>query len=166
MTISCDIVGRARFWGMARSIALVFLLTGCLFPMSRADIEAAQAQHVYRMCQDQNYAYETGYNAGLKRMRLDTTWVDTSCAPEARTRIREHYHAGYDSGIANAPLVVPSTRTTTYTFVESCTFSSDCGEGRSCRSNQCMGNGYAGDPCWFSSDCVSGSCDHSGKVCK
>jgi len=53
--------------------------------------------------------------------------------------------------------------------VETCTFSSDCGEGRSCRAdrdgtNVCMGGGYAGDPCWFSSDCVSGSC--SEKVCR
>jgi hypothetical protein len=53
--------------------------------------------------------------------------------------------------------------------VETCTFSSDCGEDRSCRAdasgmNVCMGGGYAGDPCWFSSDCVSGSC--SDKVCR
>jgi hypothetical protein len=162
--------GDARLGGMKRSLALPLAaaLSGCLFPMSRADVEAANAQHVQRMCNDQNYAYETGYNAGLERKRLDTSWVDASCALETRTRIREHYHAGFDAGIANAPLVVPtrSTRTTTYAFVERCTFSSDCGEGRTCRSNQCMGNGDAGDACWFSSDCLSDSCDGSAKVCK
>jgi hypothetical protein len=55
--------------------------------------------------------------------------------------------------------------------VETCTFSSDCGDGRSCRAdaagtNVCMGGGYAGEPCWFSSDCVSGSCDSGAKVCR
>src|SRR5512139_614636 len=144
---------------MTRSIALALLLTGCLLP----NIQASNREHVQRMCNDQNYAYETGYNAGVKRLRLDTTWVDTGCAPETRTRIREHYHAGYNNGIANAPLVVP--RATTYSYVERCTFSSDCGDGRTCRSNQCMGQGYAGDACWFSSDCLSDSCDLSAKVC-
>lgn len=143
-----------------RLVSSLLLLTGCVFP----DIEQANAQHIQRLCNDGNYAYETGYNAGLKRTRLDTTWIDTSCAPEVRVRIRENYHAGYDIGVANAPLVVPSSRRT-YVVTERCTFSSDCGEGRTCRSNQCMGEGFAGDACWFSSDCLSGSCD-SEKVCK
>ncbi|MGE0547469.1 MAG: hypothetical protein AB7O24_07040 [Kofleriaceae bacterium] len=49
---------------------------------------------------------------------------------------------------------------------ESCTFSSDCGEGRTCRSNTCMGLGEPGDPCVFSSDCLSDSCDGSEKICR
>jgi hypothetical protein len=58
-----------------------------------------------------------------------------------------------------------------YSTVETCTFSSDCGDDRSCRADAngtkvCMGGGYAGDPCWFSSDCVSGSCDSSAKTCR
>lgn len=144
---------------------LALFVAGCLFPMSRADIEAANAQHIQRMCTDQNYAYESGYNAGLKRRQLDTTWVDTSCAWEWRPYVRERYQAGYQAGIQNAPLVVP-VRGGIYAVAERCTFSSDCGEGRTCRANQCMGNGYAGDPCWFSSDCLSDSCDISAKVCK
>ena len=149
---------------MTRLILVSLLLAACV-PMNRGEYDAANAQHVYRMCQDQNYAYESGYNAGLKRQRLDTGWVETSCAPETRGRIREHYHAGYNIGVANAPIVVP-TRATTYSYVERCTFSSDCGEGRTCRSNQCMGEGYRGDACWFSSDCVSGSCDGASRTCK
>ena len=59
-----------------------------------------------------------------------------------------------------------AARPATTSQLETCTFSSDCGEGRSCRAdasgtNVCMGGGYAGDPCWFSSDCVSGSCTES-----
>lgn len=49
---------------------------------------------------------------------------------------------------------------------DSCTFSSDCGEGRTCRSNTCMGLGEAGDPCVFSSDCLSSSCDGSENICR
>ena len=60
-------------------------------------------------------------------------------------------------------------RPVTASSVETCTFSSDCGEDRSCRADAndtkvCMGGGYAGDPCWFSSDCLSDSC--SNKVCR
>lgn len=53
-----------------------------------------------------------------------------------------------------------------------CRFSSDCGNSSdySCRSwrgsQVCMGLGYAGAPCWFSSDCLSDSCDGSAKVCR
>jgi hypothetical protein len=52
----------------------------------------------------------------------------------------------------------------------SCTFDSDCGQGRSCRmidgGKVCMGGGSAGDYCWFSSDCLSNSCDLSTKYCR
>jgi hypothetical protein len=146
------------------SLFVTILFAGCLFPMSQADIERANAQHLQRLRNDQNYAYETGYNAGLKRSRLDTTWIDRSCAPEVQVRIREHYHAGYNIGVSNAPLVVPA-RSRTYVVAEHCTFSSDCGDGRTCRDRQCMGEGFIGDACWFSSDCLSGTCNYSEKVC-
>jgi hypothetical protein len=148
-------------------VPIVFAASaGCLFPMSRADLEAANAQHYQRMCNDQNYAYETGYNNGLKRYRLDTTWVDTTCAPAWRMQIRQSYQTGYQTGIQNAPVVVPLGGSVggTIQVSERCTFSSDCGDGRTCRSNQCMGNGYPGDACWFSSDCLSDSCD--ARVCR
>jgi len=142
-----------------------FVLAGCLFPMSRADLEAANAQHFQRMCNDQNYAYETGYNSGLKRRALDTAWVDTSCAPEWRPYVRTAYQNGYQTGIQHAPVVIPGGGGGGgYATAVGCTFSSDCGTGQTCRSNQCMGNGWAGDACWFSSDCISGSCDQ--KVCE
>lgn len=127
------------------------------------DMEAANARHVAKMCANPDYAYEVGYNAGHDRKRLDTTWVDMNCAPATRDQVRYNYRSGYEAGIARAPLVVPA-RARTYSYVERCTFSSDCGEGRTCRQNQCMGHGYAGDACWFSSDCLSGSCD--ARVCR
>lgn len=151
-----------------RSLLLVTLASttaACLFPMSRADIAAAHQQHVQRMCSDPNYAYESGYNTGLDRKRLDTTWVDTSCAFEVRHATRTAYQNGYQTGIENAPVHVRMHGGGTTAIAERCTFSSDCGEGRTCRSNQCMGEGYAGDACWFSSDCLSGSCDLSRKTC-
>ena len=134
--------------------------------MNHAEIQQAQMQHIQRMCMDPNYAYEAGYNAGLDRKRLDTTWVDTSCGYDMRENIRSAYQGGYNTGIANAPIVVPvrGSSRPAYSYTEKCTFSSDCGDGRTCRSNQCMGQGYAGDACWFSSDCLSDSC--SGRVCQ
>ena len=53
-----------------------------------------------------------------------------------------------------------------------CRFSSDCGSSTqySCRDwrgqQVCMGRGSAGSPCWFSSDCLSNSCEGSLKVCR
>jgi hypothetical protein len=154
------VYGATNDWSpVMRLLVPCLALSACVFPM------ADNGQHVARLCNDQNYAYETGYNRGLKRSPMDTTWVDTSCAPEVRPRIRAAYQGGYQSGIEHAPLVVPvGGGGGGYSVAERCTFSSDCGEGRTCRSNQCMGNGYAGDACWFSSDCLSGSCEH--KVCR
>jgi hypothetical protein len=150
---------------------LLFILVaatgGCLFPMNRADMAAANAQHYQGMCANPNRAYEVGYNDGLARKRLDTTWVDTTCTYEMQARVRDGYQAGYQTGIQYAPIVVPVGRGgPTYSSAERCTFSSDCGDGRTCRSNQCIGEGYAGDACWFSSDCLSSSCDLSQKTCK
>jgi hypothetical protein len=156
-----DIGSGRALMGMHRSSWFALLLVGaCVFPMSRADLEAASAQHVARMCHDLNYAYETGFNAGQKRHPLQTGWVDTGCAPERRASVRERYHAGYEAGIANAPIVVPVPAHA----AEGCTFSSDCGDGRTCRGNRCMGEGYSGDACWFGSDCLSGSCH--AQVCR
>jgi hypothetical protein len=143
---------------------------GCVLH-SQADLEAAHYQHMARLCGDQNYAYETGYNRGLERRPLDTGWVD-GCAPQWQPTIRASYQAGYQAGIQYAPVVVrhrggvaPAPAPAPARYVERCTFSSDCGDGRTCRSGQCMGNGYAGDACWFSSDCLSDSCDLSRRVC-
>ena len=148
-------------------IALCSLVLAACVPFHYDPQQAQQArqQQVQRMCGDPNYAYETGYNDGLKRARLDTDWVDVSCSYEMRPHVRSAYQSGYNTGIANAPFAVP--RGGTYAVAgERCTFSSDCGEGRTCRANQCMGEGYAGEACWFSSDCLSGSCDLSNKTCK
>jgi hypothetical protein len=153
-----------------KRIALFVLaaLPACV-PMN-ARVEQANAEHVQRMCGDANYAYESGYNSGLERRRLDTTWVDTTCVPEARQQVRTAYQTGYEQGMQHAPIVVNGLGGgggTGYTAASSCTFSSDCGDGQSCRrdsasgANVCMGGGYAGDACWFSSDCVSNECTHN-----
>ena len=102
----------------------------------------------------------------LERRRLDTSWVDASCAPERQPGIRQSYQTGFQAGIEQAPIVVQGVGQSggVISVSEHCTFSSDCGDGRTCRGNQCMGNGYAGDACWFSSDCVSDSCN--SRVCR
>ena len=148
-------------------------VAGCLFPSMGGSNQQSNQQNMVRLCSEQNYAYEAGYNAGLKRMQLDTTWVDANCAPTWVPTIRERYQTGYNLGIQNAPIVVQNQggggggrSTVILSSTERCTFSSDCGEGRTCRSNQCYGEGYAGDPCVFSSDCVSNDCDLSTKVCE
>jgi hypothetical protein len=120
-----------------------------------------------RLCADPNAAYEAGYNTGAKRGRLDTGWVESQCAPQVQQQTRQAYQSGFNTGIANAPAIVHTG--VIVTSQQTCRFSSDCGEGQSCRADAsgtevCMGGGYAGDACWFSSDCVSGSCD--AKVCR
>jgi hypothetical protein len=143
-------------------IAILFI-TACI-PMMQRD-RSAEYQ---RMCADPNATYEAGYNTGAKRGRLDTSWVGM-CAPQMQQQTRQAYQTGYNTGVANAPavihtgIVVGSERT--------CRFSSDCGEDQSCRAGAsgtevCMGGGYTGDACWFSSDCVSGSCDGAAKTCR
>jgi hypothetical protein len=143
-------------------IILIFLFTGCVIP----NLGELRVQQNARMCTDPGYAYEAGYNRGLARGRLDTTWVDASCAPEARAQVRQAYQNGFDRGVSNAPTVLHVSGA-----AQGCRFSSDCGDGRSCRAdasgtNVCMGNGIAGDACWFSSDCTSGSCNVSARVCR
>ncbi len=151
-------------WSRRVVVAPALALAACVFPMTQQDTAA----HVHRMCIDRNYAYETGYNHGLQRGHLDTGWIDTSCAPERRDAIRSGFHEGYNTGIASAApdpgahaRGARESRGTTRVVSSSasCTFSSDCDDGQTCRSNVCMGNGGAGDACWFSSDCLSGSCD-------
>ena len=124
-----------------------------------------------RMCADPNYAYEIGYNDGRERWRMDTEWADT-CTPDVRAQVRESYQRGYQTG--NRPALVRGFQINvggSYTSARACRFSSDCAEGQSCRAdasgtNVCMGGGYAGDACWFSSDCVSDSCDGSTRTCR
>lgn len=157
-------------------LALLCLPLAACIPSIRAAEEANQ-QRVARMCNDANYAYESGHNDGMRRRPLDTSWVDTSCMPHNATQIRDSYQAGYNTGIQNAPIVVEGrgfggTRTSRRAAsAPECTFSSDCGEGQSCRAditgtNVCMGYGYAGDACWFGSDCVSGSCNSAERACQ
>lgn len=152
--------------------SLPLVVSACVPMMSARDIEEANRRHYARMCSDPNFAYETGHNVGLQRKRLDTSWVDTTCVPEARMQVRQSYQAGYQSGIEHAPIVVRGAGTTIVRgSAETCRFDSDCGEDRSCRPDNygtkvCMGGGYAGDPCWFSSDCMSDSCDVSAKQCR
>jgi hypothetical protein len=164
---------------MNRFVALplsLLTLTACfnLGALSRRD-EAAERQRIEQMCADPNVAYENGYNDGLARKRLDTAWANR-CMPEYAENARASYQNGYAGGIEHAPIVVRGSVNgggggRYYSSGETCRFSSDCGDGRSCRAdnsgtNVCMGDGYAGDPCWFGSDCNSGSCDGSAKVCR
>ena len=153
-----------RFASILVASLSIALAASCV-PMGH--YQQMNQQHVARMCQDANYAYESGYNSGLERRRLDTTWVDTSCMPAWRAQIRQSYQTGYEQGMSHAPIVVNGmgggggARGAVYVSEPSCTFSSDCADGQSCRrdsasgANVCMGGGYAGDACWFSSDCVS-----------
>jgi hypothetical protein len=136
-------------------------LTSCI-PLMLHDRSA----DYQRMCADPNTAYEAGYNSGAKRNRLDTSWV-TTCAPQVQQQTRQAYQTGYNNGVASAPAVIHTG--VVVTAQSTCRFSSDCADGQSCRADAsgtevCMGGGYAGDACWFSSDCVSGSCD--AKVCR
>ncbi len=137
--------------------------------------EAHAPQQVARMCQEPAFAYERGYNHGMSRGSLDTSWADTGCHPQTREQARATFQQGYHAGIANAPIVVQGLGGGRRGRIASsgvrCTFSSDCDDGQSCRSDQggtnvCMGHGWSGDPCWFSSDCTSGSCDISSKTCR
>jgi hypothetical protein len=152
------------------ALSISSLLPACI-NLARHDA-AAEARRTEQLCGDPNFAYEAGYNDGLARKRLDTSWTGR-CMPDFAQQARTSYQNGYAGGIEHAPIVVRGMGGggggRSYSSGETCTFSSDCGEGRSCRAdasgtNVCMGGGYAGDACWFSSDCVSGSCDQ--KVCR
>jgi hypothetical protein len=112
----------------------------------------------------------------MERAALDTNWADQYCQPDYRDQARQSYQNGYHKGIESAPIVVRSNvqRSTygrTYVPQSECRFSSDCGAGQSCRrdrsgANVCMGGGGYGDACWFSSDCLSDSCDGRTKTCR
>lgn len=157
---------------MTRFLLALPFLASCI-NLARPD-PAAEQRRVEQLCGDANFAYETGYNDGMARKRLDTSWTQR-CMPEYAEQARTSYQNGYAGGIEHAPIVVRGVGGggggRAYSSGERCTFSSDCGEGRACRAdasgtNVCMGDGYAGDACWFSSDCVSGSCDGSSKTCR
>jgi len=83
-----------------------------------------------------------------------------ACVPMGTSRYSQQQAASRPSHPRRAVVVMQQ---------QTCTFSSDCDEGQSCRADAsgtevCMGGGYAGDACWFSSDCLSGSCDD--KICR
>lgn len=157
-----------------KALLFVLPLTACVNLHARSQQQLAYDHQ--RACTDAAFAYESGYNAGIQRTQLDTSWVDYTCTVSYRARTRDQYMAGYNNGMANAPIVIQGTVHHTGSVGvgysgESCRFASDCGEGRSCRADAsgqsvCMGGGYAGDACWFSSDCVSDSCDISSKTCR
>jgi hypothetical protein len=164
---------------LVSALACSMSVAACVIPMSTRGAEEAQMRQYQRMCGDANYAYESGNNDGMKRRSLDTQWVDMYCVPEYRQQVRQAYQSGYQLGIQNAPIVVEGRgfgggggRARSYSSAQTCTFASDCGgDGYSCRPDSsgtsvCMGNGYAGDPCWFGSDCLSGSCNGAAKECK
>src|SRR3954463_6928766 len=114
---------------MNRLLLLVFVVA-CI-PIG-GNMMAARNQQIARMCSDTGYAYETGYNDGLGRRRLDTSWA-ASCAPQVQGQVRQAYQGGFERGISNA-LWVLQTRAV-YTAPAPCRFSSDCGEGQSCRAD-------------------------------
>ncbi len=72
---------------------------------------------------------------------------------------------------APPPIVIVQGGVRAESAGRACRFSSDCGDASeySCRhwrgQNVCMGYGSVGAPCWFGSDCLSGSCEFS-KVCR
>jgi hypothetical protein len=145
-------------WIVWAMVALTFGVSACV-----AHLQASHEQQVQRMCTDPQYAYETGYNRGMERERLDSSWIEAHCAPEMHASVRESYLSGYDAGASNAPSTIVTVEATPSQAVRSCTFSRDCGgDGYKCRrwggGNVCMGYGSPGDPCTFSSDCLGGSC--------
>jgi len=144
---------------------VVTLVVGLFAAAGSAGIQEMQQTHINRLCGEPQYAYEQGYNAALKRQPMNTSWVEESCLLESRQSARQSWMNGYQAGAANAPVVVVAAPAP----VARCRFTSDCGDGYSCRAWQgsqvCMGYGNAGAPCWFSSDCLSGRCDGNSKTC-
>jgi hypothetical protein len=148
----------------------------------------AEAAHLLRLCTDASAAYQGGYNAGYRREMMSADWADHYCQPAHRASTKEKYIAGYQAGVAAAPLppqpppvppvivVAPQRRSAAMASdQETCTFSSDCADGQSCRHaarlgrNVCMGDGLRGDYCWFDSDCLSDRCQlrrGGAKTCK
>ena len=155
---------------MSRNTLVLPTLAIVIGGFACVSMQEAHQRHVQRLCSDRQYAYETGYNSGMNRERLDTSWVDTSCAPEVRQEVRNNYLTGYETGAQNAPAVEVHQVEAAASAVQSCRFSSDCGEDMSCRrwrgDKVCMGFGSAGDPCWFGSDCLSERCNASAKTCR
>lgn len=141
--------------------------------------EARRQAQVMAVCGDAQGAFERGHNAGMARQAMDTSWV-AQCPYQFQQQQANAYLAGYQQGAARAPahVVVPAPYPQGVAIYggggggfTSCRFSSDCGPSRSCRQwgnagSVCMGFGGPGDPCWFSSDCVSGSCDLSARLCR
>jgi hypothetical protein len=133
----------------------------------------AEAEHLTRLCTDPNAAYQAGYNAGYRREMMSADWTHRYCAPSYSGPAAERFIAGFQAGMSQAPqppapqpviVVAPRAGGTVSANVDSCRFSSDCGEGHSCRhvaeigQSVCMGDGLRGDYCWFNSDCVSDAC--------
>jgi hypothetical protein len=154
----------ARFTALLALASLLVL--GC-----HGSLYALSQEHYRKLCTDRAFAFEAGFNNGMNRKRLDTSWANEKCGPRIRDQARETYVAGYREGIQNAPAVVPVSihsvggvrGAVSSGGGDECTFNSDCGDNRSCRRwgsgpQVCMGNGVFGDPCVFSSDCLSGSC--------
>lgn len=154
---------------MRRSLCVLSLIAFAQLALAcHGSLYALSQRHYQRLCTDPQFAFESGFNSGLQRKPLDTSWATEKCAPQRVKDARDRYVAGYREGIENAPAAVPLSvqvpaRGGYAPAASSCTFSSDCGRGRSCRSwgggdRVCMGHGGLGDPCVFNSDCLSDSC--------
>ncbi|HEY5927253.1 MAG TPA: hypothetical protein VIV11_36450 [Kofleriaceae bacterium] len=147
----------------------------------------AESAHLHRLCTDASAAYQAGYNAGYRREPMSADWTHRYCAPAHRSTAAEKYIAGFHAGMGQAPappapppvqpviVVAPRSTRAAANSVDTCRFSSDCGDGQSCRhvaqlgQSVCMGDGLRGDYCWFDSDCLSDNCrlrSGGAKTCK
>ncbi len=151
-------------------LALLTLVTGC-FVATTGSMQARQEEFYQRICTDSQYAYEHGYNKGRNREPMSTQWAER-CVPDVRGERQQAYVAGYQAASATAPprVDIRVEGNAASGGTTACTFDADCGPGRACRAidggKVCMGEGAAGDYCWFSSDCLSGSCDLGTKYCR
>lgn len=161
----------------ALSLVVFTIAASQLAAACHGSLYALSQRHYQNLCSDRQYAYESGFNAGVNRERLDTSWAREKCAPQVADDARDSYLQGYNEGIARAPAAVVNVNSTARADygAESCTFSSDCGDDMSCRhwgnaGRVCMGYGGRGAPCVFSSDCLSESCrsrpGEPGRTCR
>ena len=124
-----------------KALVLAVSLVACVNLRARSQQQLAYDHQ--RACGDPHFAYESGYNAGIHREQLDTSWVDSYCTASFRDRTRDQYMAGFNNGMVNAPVVVQGT----------------VQHSGSIRV-------YTGEACTFDSDCASNNCDISSKTCQ
>jgi hypothetical protein len=147
------------------ALLAVALVGGCF--VTPGQIQASNEQFYQRICTDSQYAYEHGYNKGRTGEPMSTRWAER-CAPEVRAERQQAYVAGYQAATGPAPasglqINVGISGTTAGGGTTACSYDADCGPGRACRSiggsnTVCMGQGAAGDYCYYDADCLSRSC--------